>query len=71
MDPNDHNKVEPVEHNDVLEDEKYDAKRDGDNISLNDAARGDDLPPGYFYSPRFLGAMMVSQVSYHVVYQPL
>ncbi|KAH8176649.1 fungal trichothecene efflux pump (TRI12) domain-containing protein [Sarocladium implicatum] len=51
------NKVEPVEHRDDLEDEKYDVKRDADATSINSAALGDDLPPGYFYSPRFLGAL--------------
>lgn len=54
------NKVEPIEHRDVLEDEKYDVKRDADATSVNSAALGDDLPPGYFYSPRFLGALFVS-----------
>jgi hypothetical protein len=57
MDQN--NKVEPVEHNDIVEDEKYEAKKDDDTLSINSAALGDDLPPGYFYSPRFLGAMTV------------
>jgi len=57
----DHNKVEPVEHNDtIVEDEKYDPKRDSDGLSINSAALGDDLPPGYFYSPCFLGALAVS-----------
>ncbi|KAK0388942.1 hypothetical protein NLU13_2519 [Sarocladium strictum] len=51
------NKVEPVEHRDVVEDEKYDMKRDDDALSINSAALGDDLPPGYFYSPRFIGAL--------------
>lgn len=47
-----------VDHYDVV-DEKHSPKDDNDASSLNDAARGDDLPPGYFYSVRFLGALAV------------
>lgn len=53
-------KVHSYEHNDVVEEEKKLSKRDDDADSINPAALGDDLPPGYFYSPRFLGAMVVS-----------
>ncbi|KAI0409938.1 fungal trichothecene efflux pump [Xylaria palmicola] len=31
--------------------------RDDDSVSVCDEARGDDLPKGYFYSIRFLGAL--------------
>lgn len=51
-----------VDHFDVV-DEKLDRKNDEDATSLNDAARGDDLPPGYFYSVRFLGALAVCPLS--------
>ncbi|KJR88486.1 siderophore iron transporter [Sporothrix schenckii 1099-18] len=32
--------------------------RDSDSISINAAALGDDLPPGYFYSLGFLGTLI-------------
>ncbi|KAL6404285.1 fungal trichothecene efflux pump [Ilyonectria robusta] len=52
------NKIEnTAEHLDTVEDEKERAKRDSDTASINSAALGDDLPPGYFYSVRFIGAM--------------
>jgi hypothetical protein len=51
-----------VDHFDVV-DETLDPKNDEDATSLNDAARGDDLPPGYFYSVRFLGALAVRPLS--------
>lgn len=43
--------------------EKYrefdrDTDRD-DASSIRSEALGDDLPPGYYYSPQFLGAMAV------------
>lgn len=39
--------------------EKAAPKRDSDASSIDSAALGDDLPPGYFYLPRFLGALTV------------
>ncbi|CAK7244552.1 MAG: hypothetical protein STHCBS139747_006094 [Sporothrix thermara] len=33
-------------------------KTDSDNVSVNSAALGDDLPPGYFYSINFLGTLL-------------
>lgn len=51
------NRIEDIDH---LEDEKEQARRDSDASSINEAALGDDLPPGYFYSPRFIGTMTVS-----------
>jgi hypothetical protein len=53
------NRIEDVDHPSLVEDEKARAKGD-DALSINEAALGDDLPPGYFYSPRFLGAVAVS-----------
>jgi hypothetical protein len=52
------NRIEDVDHPSLIEDEKARAK-DDDALSINEAALGDDLPPGYFYSPRFLGAVAV------------
>lgn len=52
-----------AEHLDTVEDEKERAKRDSDTASINSAALGDDLPPGYFYSVRFIGAMAVCTTS--------
>lgn len=54
------NRVEEVDHVDNLEEEKERSKHDSDASSINDAARGDDLPPGYFYSLPFIGTMAVS-----------
>ncbi|KAH7162102.1 fungal trichothecene efflux pump [Dactylonectria estremocensis] len=52
------NKIENTsEHLDNVEDEKERARRDSDASSINSAALGEDLPPGYFYSVRFIGAM--------------
>ncbi|KPM38189.1 hypothetical protein AK830_g8362 [Neonectria ditissima] len=52
------NKIESAaEHHDIVEDEKERAGHDTDASSINSAALGDDLPPGYFYSVRFLGAL--------------
>ena len=51
------NRVEDIDH---LDDEKKQARRGSDASSINEAALGDDLPPGYFYSPRFIGTMTVS-----------
>ncbi|CAK7217084.1 hypothetical protein SCUCBS95973_003031 [Sporothrix curviconia] len=31
---------------------------DSDSVSINSAALGDDLPPGYFYSKNFLGTLL-------------
>jgi hypothetical protein len=54
------NKIEnTAEHLDLVEEEKERAKHDTDASSINSAALGDDLPPGYFYSLRFLGALAV------------
>lgn len=55
------NRVEDVDHNDALDEEKERSKRGSDASSINEAALGDDLPPGYFYSPRFIGTMTVSR----------
>ena len=56
-------KVQPVDqvHPALEEEDKSSATRgdSSDGDSINSAALGDDLPPGYFYSPRFLGAMTV------------
>lgn len=52
------NRVENVAHSDV-EDEKDSLKREGDASSINEAALGDDLPPGYFYSLNFIGTLTV------------
>lgn len=58
------NKIEnTAEHLDTVEDEKERAKRDSDASSINSAALGDDLPPGYFYSVRFIGALAVCTTS--------
>lgn len=54
------NRVEDIDHADALEEEKQRSKNDSDASSINEAALGDDLPPGYFYSPRFIGTMAVS-----------
>lgn len=54
------NRVEHVDHHDTLDKEKERSKRDSDASSINEAALGDDLPPGYFYSPRFIGTMTAS-----------
>ncbi|KAF7563973.1 hypothetical protein G7046_g163 [Stylonectria norvegica] len=52
------NKIEETsEHHDMVEEEKRRA-HDTDASSINSAALGDDLPPGYFWSPKFLGAIL-------------
>ncbi|KAK7408820.1 hypothetical protein QQX98_009006 [Neonectria punicea] len=52
------NKIESAaEHHDVVEEEKERARHDTDASSINSAALGDDLPAGYFYSIRFIGAL--------------
>jgi hypothetical protein len=43
-----------------VEDEKHRAHRGDDASSIRSEALGDDLPPGYFYSPQFIGAIAVS-----------
>lgn len=45
----------PAHRVEQLEEEVYD-----DASSIRSAARGDDLPKGYFYSIGFLGAVTVS-----------
>lgn len=40
--------------------EKFGKEVDDDASSIRSAARGDDLPKGYFYSFGFLGAVAVS-----------
>ena len=40
-------------------------KTDSDNVSVNSAALGDDLPPGYFYSINFLGTLLVRIFQVH------
>ena len=44
---------------------------DSDSMSINSAALGDNLPPGYFYSLNFLGTLTVSSktVYSHQVHQ--
>lgn len=44
---------------DQLSLEKYHDIDQDDASSIRAEALGDDLPPGYYYSPRFLGAMAV------------
>ncbi|KAF5004796.1 hypothetical protein FDECE_8735 [Fusarium decemcellulare] len=52
------NKIETTaEHHDNVEEEKERARHDTDASSINSAALGDDLPPGYFYSARFIGCL--------------
>lgn len=51
--------------------EKAAPKRDSDASSIDSAALGDDLPPGYFYSPRFLGALTVRTSTTSHFSQPL
>lgn len=52
-------RLENIDHVNTIEQEKEKAKRDSDADSVNSAALGDDIPPGYFYSPRFLGCLLV------------
>lgn len=40
--------------------EEYAPRNDSDNLSINEAARGDNLPDNYFMSFSFLGALAVS-----------
>lgn len=40
--------------------DKYQEFDRDDASSIRSEALGDDLPPGYYYSPRFLGALAVS-----------
>lgn len=35
-------------------------KKDEDNISIREEARGDDLPEGYFMSLQFIATVLVS-----------
>ncbi|KAK7224986.1 hypothetical protein V2G26_012989 [Clonostachys chloroleuca] len=51
-------RLENIDHVNTIEQEKEKAKRDSDADSVNSAALGDDIPPGYFYSPRFLGCLL-------------
>ncbi|GKT56071.1 trichothecene efflux pump [Colletotrichum tofieldiae] len=44
---------------DKYRDLNLDTDRD-DNSSIRSEALGDELPPGYYYSPQFLGAMAVA-----------
>lgn len=55
------NKVEHVDHPDSIDGEKQRSKHDSDSDSINEAALGDDLPPGYFYSIRFIGTLAVRE----------
>jgi len=48
----------------VLDEKIYESQhrhhREDDASSIRSEALGDDLPPGYFYSVRFVGALTVS-----------
>lgn len=49
--------------------ESVELQQDGrdDASSIRSEALGDNLPPGYFYSPRFIGCLTVSDdVELHV-----
>lgn len=59
MDISKNESVREFERMDTLE--KYIENDRDDSDSIRSEALGDDLPPGYFWSPRFLGAMAVGQ----------
>lgn len=48
----------------AIEEKGEDAGRDTDTLSINSAALGDDLPPGYFYSLKFIGTLAVRAATY-------
>lgn len=56
-----------MEHHDASSDNVTASRRDrdstdSDSMSINLAALGDDLPPGYFYSLNFLGTLTVRRL---------
>ena len=54
-------------HVEVLDEKIYENQhrhhREDDASSIRSEALGDDLPPGYFYSVRFVGALTVSNTA--------
>ena len=49
----------PFEKGEVTK-EEYATSKDSDTLSINDAARGDNLPDNYFLSVSFIGTLVVS-----------
>jgi hypothetical protein len=52
------------EKDEVLRDE-YAPSKDSDGLSINEAARGDNLPDNYYLSWHFIGTLLVSLTYHH------
>lgn len=62
MVPKNSNEI-PSEKGEIIEQE-YAGSKESDGFSINDAARGDNLPDNYFLSLSFIGTLIVSRHRY-------